>query len=151
MRGGDMENKFDEVVKSIKCCTSSPKVDRCKSECIFFRNDLDMSKCIKAMGEAAADLLEQQQTEIKQITKDRDEWRAAAEASRDVIQPKLRAEIAELKAENKKLKPFDKMREFMMFSSPEEMQKYCVHIQSLNDKLKTENEQLKASQPVGKD
>lgn len=55
--------KADEVVKSIKCCISSPKVGRCKSECIFFRNDLDMSKCIKAMGETSADLLEQLQAE----------------------------------------------------------------------------------------
>lgn len=140
--------KVDEVIKALRCCCSSPRADKCKAECIFYRNDLDMSKCIGSMGENAADLLEQQQVEIKATTKDRDQWKRAAEASRDVIQPKLRAEIEELKAENEKLKPFDKMREFVMFSSPEEMQKYCVYIQSLNDKLKTENKQLKESQPV---
>jgi len=46
----------------------------------------------------AAELIEQQQAELKAATKDRDQWRVAAEASRDVIQPKLRAEIEELKA-----------------------------------------------------
>jgi len=61
----------------------------------------------------AADLLEQQQAEIKQIAKDRDQWKRAAEASRDVIQPKLRAEIEELKAENERLKAdYDLMDDF---------------------------------------
>jgi len=53
----------------------------------------------------AAELLEQQQKEIEQLkaennqtAKDRDQWKRVAEASRDVIQPKLRAEIEELKA-----------------------------------------------------
>ena len=136
---------IDEAIKALRC-EENLESEACE-DCHYGKEG---GLCL-GVDRDAADLLEQQQTEIKQITKDRDEWRAAAEASRDVIQPKLRAEIAELKAENKKLKPFDKMREFMMFSSPEEMQKYCVHIQSLNDKLKTESEQLNASHPVGKD
>lgn len=79
--------KTDKVVKSLRDISKS------------FENGNDGTS-FDICGECknAADLLEQQQTEIKRITKDRDQWKVAAEASRDVIQPKLRAEIEELKA-----------------------------------------------------
>ena len=42
--------------------------------------------------------------ENKSLRKDRDQWKVAAEAGRDVIQPMLRKRIDELEAENIELK-----------------------------------------------
>ena len=73
--------KADEVAKALRWIASNDEI------------------CFNAgQANAAADLLERLQAKHEAITKDRDQWRAVAEASRDVIQPKLRAEIAELKA-----------------------------------------------------
>lgn len=59
--------KIDEVVKALGCCCNSPSADRCKDECVFYRNDLDMSKCIGVMGKSASELIEQLQAENEQL------------------------------------------------------------------------------------
>lgn len=46
------------IAAALRCCGSSPKVDRCKDECMFYRGGY-MGKCIPAMTEAAATLIEQ--------------------------------------------------------------------------------------------
>lgn len=120
--------KADEVVKvlrwlaKVRICQveAHEECPKCEFHGICTDPDLNESICeqIKVFNNAA-DLLEQQaeiivqwqntakvavqnevklRQELEQITKDRDQWRVVAEASRDVIQPKLRAEIAELKA-----------------------------------------------------
>lgn len=47
----------DDIVKALRCCTSTPNYERCAAECSFCRGS-DMSKCIPNMGRMAADLLE---------------------------------------------------------------------------------------------
>lgn len=50
--------RVEAIAAALRCCGSSPKVDRCKAECIFYRGGY-MGKCIPAMTEAAAALIEQ--------------------------------------------------------------------------------------------
>ena len=72
--------KSDEMVKTLRWIASNDEI------------------CFNAeQANNAAELIEQQK-EIEQLKADRDQWKQVAEASRDVIQPKLRAEIEELKA-----------------------------------------------------
>lgn len=47
----------DDIVKALRCCTSTPNYERCAAECSFCRG-YDMSKCIPNLGRMAADLLE---------------------------------------------------------------------------------------------
>ncbi|MGE4213794.1 MAG: hypothetical protein AB7E42_03330 [Anaerotignaceae bacterium] len=82
----------DEVVKALRC-EENLGSEACK-ECVYGQKE---SLCF-CLDSEAADLLERLQAKLEAITKDRDQWRAVAEAGRDVIQPKLRAEIEELKA-----------------------------------------------------
>jgi hypothetical protein len=81
MRIGEVFMKREELVKALRCCTSSPSVLECKANCVFY-NGGDMSKCIPEMGKAAADALENKETELAAM-------RIAANSFRD------RAERAE--------------------------------------------------------
>lgn len=45
-----------ELIRALRCCVSSPKLDKCREECVFFRGH-DMANCIPQMGQAVADRL----------------------------------------------------------------------------------------------
>lgn len=46
-----------ELIDAIRCCTSNPKIQRCKAECVFFCGG-DLGHCIPKMGNAVADRFE---------------------------------------------------------------------------------------------
>ncbi len=57
----------DDIVKALRCCTSTPNYERCAAECSFCRGS-DMSKCIPNMGRMAADLLENDAKALDALT-----------------------------------------------------------------------------------
>ena len=98
---------IDEVIKilrwlaKVRICQVEVH-DEC-SECEFYEicTDPDSDESIDKQIEtfkSVADLLEQLKAENERLTLACDEWKVVAEASRDVIQPRLRAENEELKA-----------------------------------------------------
>lgn len=67
-----------EILQAIRCCTSDPDCDRCKSECIFHKSP-DPNDCIPEMGKAVADRLEALLT-LNEALNERDE------ASKELVQ-----------------------------------------------------------------
>ena len=57
----------DDIVKALRCCTSTPNYERCAAECSFCRGS-DMSKCIPNMGQMAADILENDAKALNALT-----------------------------------------------------------------------------------
>lgn len=49
--------KDQDLIQALRCCTNSPKIDKCKAECAFFCGG-DMGHCIPRMGKAVADRME---------------------------------------------------------------------------------------------
>ena len=57
----------DDIVKALRCCTSTPNYERCAAECSFCRG-YDMSKCIPNLGRMAAVLLENDAKALNALT-----------------------------------------------------------------------------------
>ena len=57
----------DDIVKALRCCTSTPNYERCAAECSFCRGS-DVSKCIPNMRQMAADLLENDAKALDALT-----------------------------------------------------------------------------------
>ena len=46
-----------EIAQALRCCISTPSYETCKQDCVFCKGT-DLRCCIPALGQAAADLLE---------------------------------------------------------------------------------------------
>ena len=53
----------EQLIQSLRCCTSGPSVLDCKNKCIFYKGG-DMSLCIPVMGSAVPDKLENDRRHI---------------------------------------------------------------------------------------
>ena len=45
-----------EMIQALRCCVSSPRLDKCREECVFCDGPT-MGGCIPKMGQAVADRL----------------------------------------------------------------------------------------------
>ena len=57
----------DDIVKALRCCTSTPNYERCAAECSFCRGS-DVSQCIPNLGWMAAALLENDAKALNALT-----------------------------------------------------------------------------------
>lgn len=60
-----------ELIRALRCCVSTPKLDKCREECVFFRGH-DMANCIPQMGQDVADRLSSLVEELERVTRERD-------------------------------------------------------------------------------
>ena len=67
-----------ELIRALRCCVSSPRLDKCREECVFCKGH-DMANCIPQMGQAVADRLSSLVEDLERVTRERD---AAVEAVR---------------------------------------------------------------------
>lgn len=60
-----------ELIRALRCCVSSPRLDKCREECVFCKGH-DMANCIPQMGQAVADRLTAVLGELERVTRERD-------------------------------------------------------------------------------
>lgn len=60
-----------ELIRALRCCVSTPKLDKCREECVFFRGH-DMANCIPQMGQDVADRLTSLMEDLERVTRERD-------------------------------------------------------------------------------
>lgn len=77
--------KRDDIVKALRCCTSTPNYERCAAECSFCRGS-DVSKCIPNMGQMAADLLENDAKALNALTLENAALRATTQKTEEEAQ-----------------------------------------------------------------
>ena len=64
-----------ELIRALRCCVSSPRLDKCREECVFCKGH-DMANCIPQMGQAVADRLSSLVEDLERVTRERDAgWR----------------------------------------------------------------------------
>lgn len=60
-----------ELIRALRCCVSSPKLDNRREECVFCKGH-DMANCIPQMGQAVADRLSSLVEDLERVTRERD-------------------------------------------------------------------------------
>lgn len=60
-----------ELIRALRCCVSSPRLDKCREECVFCKGH-DMANCIPQMGQAVADRLTAVLGEMEQVKLERE-------------------------------------------------------------------------------
>ena len=60
-----------ELIRALRCCVSSPRLDKCREECVFCKGH-DMANCIPQMGQAVADRLSSLVEDLERVTRERD-------------------------------------------------------------------------------
>ena len=60
-----------ELIRALRCCVSSPRLDKCREECVFCDGPT-MGGCIPKMGQAVADRLTAVLGELERVTRERD-------------------------------------------------------------------------------
>lgn len=60
-----------ELIRALRCCVSSPRLDKCREECVFCKGH-DMANCIPQMGQAVADRLTSLMKDLERVTRERD-------------------------------------------------------------------------------
>lgn len=60
-----------ELIRALRCCVSSPRLDKCREECVFCDGPT-MAGCIPKMGQAVADRLTAALGELERATRERD-------------------------------------------------------------------------------
>ena len=75
----------DDIVKALRCCTSTPNYERCAAECSFCRG-YDMSKCIPNLGRMAADLLENDAKALNALTLENAAFRATIQKTEEEVE-----------------------------------------------------------------
>ena len=75
----------DDIVKALRCCTSTPNYERCAAECSFCRGS-DVSKCIPNLGRMASDLLENDAKALNALTLENAALRATIQKTEEEAQ-----------------------------------------------------------------
>ena len=60
-----------ELIRALRCCVSSPRLDKCREECVLCKGH-DMANCIPQMGQAVADRLSSLVEDLERVTRERD-------------------------------------------------------------------------------
>lgn len=60
-----------ELIRALRCCVSSPRLDKCRKECVFCDGPT-MAGCIPQMGRAVADRLTSLMKDLERVTRERD-------------------------------------------------------------------------------
>ena len=60
-----------ELIRALRCCVSSPRLDKCRKECVFCDGPT-MAGCTPQMGQAVADRLTSLMKDLGRVTRERD-------------------------------------------------------------------------------
>lgn len=60
-----------ELIRALRCCISSPRLNKCQKECVFCDGPT-MAGCIPKMGQAVADRLTAVLGDLERVTREHD-------------------------------------------------------------------------------